>query len=270
MSYLLAHTAADHDRERIEARAWEPATGRLLDHVELARGDRCLDARCGPGETMRLMAQRVGPTGHVTGIDVDAAVGERAIEMLHAAGHRHCTFSPVDLATDQAIPGAPFDVVYARLLLMRVPDPVGVVRRLWDAVARGGHLVIQDYDARTIDVVPPLKTVSEFRRVFIETITAAGRWADVGHQLPLLLAHAGVGAPDGTDVAGRLEPLSNLGPEFADMYRAMLPAADSLGITTGERGGRGLKELARDVALYPDHVALSPLLIGVWKQKVRG
>jgi len=268
MSYLLARTAADHDRQRIEARAWEPATGRLLDYVELARGDRCLDARCGPGETMRLMAQRVGPTGHVTGIDVDAAIGEHAIGMLHAAGHRQCNFALVDLATEHAIPGAPFDLVYARLLFMRVTDPVAVVRRLWDAVARGGHLVIQDYDVRTIDVAPPLEPVSEFRRVFIDTITAAGRRPDVGHQLPLLLAQAGVGAPDGTDVAGRLESLSNLGPEFADMYRAMLPAADSLGITTAERGERDLEELVRDVALYPDYVALSPLLIGVWKQKV--
>jgi SAM-dependent methyltransferase len=252
----------------MEARAWEPATGRLLDHVELARGGRCLDARCGLGETMRLMAQRVGPTGRVTGIDVDAVVGERAIEMLHTAGHRQCTFALVDLATDHAIPGAPFDLVYARLLLMHVADPVAVVRRLWDAVALGGHLVIQDYDARTIDVAPPLRPVAEFRRVFIETITAAGRRADVGHHLPLLLAQAGVGAPDGTDVAGRLESLSNLGPEFADTYRGLLPEADSLGITTAERGGRHLRELARDVALYPDHVALSPLLIGVWKQKV--
>ena len=267
MSYLLAQTGADHDCQRVEARAWEPTTGRLLDHVELARGDRCLDARCGAGETMRLKAQRVGPTGHVTGIDIDAAVGERAIEMLHAAGHRQCTFALVDLATDQAIPGAPFVLVYARLLLMHAADPVGVVRRLWDAVACGGHLVIQDYDARTIDVLPPLEPVSEFRRVLIETITAAGGRADVGHQLPLLLAEAGVGAPDGTDAAGRLESLSNLGPQFADMYRGMLSAADSLGVTAAEHGGRVLIELARDVAEHPDHVALSPLLIGVWKQK---
>ena len=71
-----------------------------------------------------------------------------------------------------------------------------------------------------------------------------------------------------TFLAGRLESLSNLGREFADMDHAMLPASDSLGITTRERGGRDLNELARDVALYPDDAALSPLLIGVWKQKV--
>jgi ubiquinone/menaquinone biosynthesis C-methylase UbiE len=219
---------------------------------------------------MRLMAQRVGPTGEVTGIDVDPAVGQRAIEMLHAAGHRQCTFIPVDLAADEAIPGAPFDLVYARLLLMHVSDPVAVVRRLWAAVDRGGYLAIQDYDARTIAVAPALEAVAKFRRVFIETITATGGRADIGHQLPLLLAQAGVGAPDGTDVAGRLEPFANLGPQFADLYRAMLPAAGSLGISTGARRGRDLEEqLASDIAEHPNHAAMSALLIGVWKQKVR-
>lgn len=267
MSYLLAPTAADHDQQRAEARAWAPATGRLLDQVKLAPGARCLDAGSGPGETMRLMAQRVGPAGEVTGIDVDPAVGERAIETLHAAGHRHCTFTPLDLATDDPIPGSPFDLVYARLLLMHVADPVAVVRRLWAAVDRGGYLAIQDYDARTIAVAPPLEAVAKFRRVFIDTITAAGRRADIGHQLPLLLVQAGIGAPDGTDVAGRLETFSNLGPQFADLYRAMLPAAASLGITTRERGGRDLDELTSDIAEHPNHTTLSPLLIGVWKQK---
>jgi ubiquinone/menaquinone biosynthesis C-methylase UbiE len=217
---------------------------------------------------MRLMAQRVGPTGRVTGIDPDSAVGERTLEMLHAAGHRQCESARVDLTADDAIPGAPFDLVYARLLLMHVTDPVAVLRRLWAAVARGGHLVIQEYDARTIDVLPRIAVVAEFRRVFIETITASGGRPDIGHQLPLLLAQAGVGAPDGTDVAGRLEPFSTLGRQFGDMYRAMLPAAQALGITTWERGRRDLEELAREVSHHPDHAALSPMLIGVWKHKV--
>jgi SAM-dependent methyltransferase len=268
MSYLLEHTAGDHDRERREALVWEPATGRLLDQVELAPGARCLDAGCGPGETMRLMAQRVGPAGEVTGAEIDPAVGERAIEMLHAAGHRQCTIALVDPATDDEIPGAPFDLVYSRLSLMHPVEPVDVVRRLWAAVARGGHLAIQGYAARTIDVAPRLDTIAELRRVVIETVAAAGRDPDLGHQLPLLLAQASVGAPDGTDVAGRLEPLSTLGPRLADWYRELLPAAATLGITTKDRAEPFLEELSRDIAAHPDHSALSSLLIGVWKQKV--
>ena len=49
---------------------------------------------------MRLMAQRVGPAGEVVGVDVDAALGAQALDMLHAAGHRQCAFLPLDLESD--------------------------------------------------------------------------------------------------------------------------------------------------------------------------
>ena len=94
---MLGRTPAEYERLRAQARVWEAATGRLFDRVELAPGSRCLDAGCGPGETMRLMAQRVGPSGRVIGIDVDAALGAQALAMLHAAGHLHCSFEPVDV-----------------------------------------------------------------------------------------------------------------------------------------------------------------------------
>src|SRR5690242_18482700 len=70
--YALGRTPQEYERLRAQARIWEDATGRLLDRVGLAPQARCLDAGCGPGETMRLMAHRVGPAGEVTGIDVDA------------------------------------------------------------------------------------------------------------------------------------------------------------------------------------------------------
>jgi ubiquinone/menaquinone biosynthesis C-methylase UbiE len=93
------------------------ATGRLFDQVALAPGATCLDAGCGSGETMRLMAQRVGTSGRVTGVDVDAPLGAQGVAMLRGAGHRQCGFERVDLTEREPVPGAPFDLVYARLLL---------------------------------------------------------------------------------------------------------------------------------------------------------
>ena len=61
--YALGRTPQEYERLRAQARVWESATGRLFDQVALAPGASCLDAGCGPGETMRLMAQRVGTVG---------------------------------------------------------------------------------------------------------------------------------------------------------------------------------------------------------------
>jgi trans-aconitate methyltransferase len=158
----LGRTREEYERLRAQARAWEAATGRLLDQVELAPGARCLDAGCGPGETMRQMAQRVGPAGQVCGIDVDRALGAQALAALHAAGHHQCSFEPADVLQAERIPGGPFDLVSAPLLLFHLADPVAALRRLWDWVAPGGHLVVQDYDLRTADVAPALDTMQEF------------------------------------------------------------------------------------------------------------
>jgi SAM-dependent methyltransferase len=95
--YAGERSATEYERLRQQARVWEDATLRIFDRVGLGPGARCLDAGCGPGETMRLMAERVGPTGRVTGIDLDAPLGAQAIGMLRGAGHRHCEFARVDL-----------------------------------------------------------------------------------------------------------------------------------------------------------------------------
>ena len=45
--YALGHTPEEYERLRAQARAWETATGRLLDQVGLGPGASCLDAGCG-------------------------------------------------------------------------------------------------------------------------------------------------------------------------------------------------------------------------------
>ena len=265
--YALGRTPQEYERLRAQSRGWEAATGRLLDQVGLAPGQSCLDAGCGPGETMRMMAQRVGPGGRVLGIDVDAPLGAMAQAALHRAGHRHCRFHAHDLTAGEPIPGAPFDVVYARLLLFHLPQRAAVLARLWDAVAPRGHLVIQDYDLRTASVLPELTSADEVRRVVIASFTAAGCDVHAGARLPHLFTQAGIGTPDGTDVAGRIEPLSSGRVLLESTFRSLLPAALAHGITTETAADATLAAIGRDANGFPDHAVLWPLLIGAWKRK---
>ena len=268
--YVLGRTHAEYERLRAQSRVWEQATGRLLDHVELARGARCLDAGSGPGETMRHLAQRVGPSGEVVGIDLDTVLGAQAMDMLHGAGHRQCSFATVDLEGDDPIPGAPFDLVHARLLLLHVSDPVAVLRRLWAAVAPGGHLVVHDYDLSVVDTLPPLETMDEWKRVVLGAFAGAGCDIRIGTRLPLLFAEAGLGAPDGTDVAGRLEALGTAGAMLAAVHASMLPAALSMGLTTAEEAERWRDAFARDQRVHGEQPGLWPLLVGAWKGRTAG
>jgi ubiquinone/menaquinone biosynthesis C-methylase UbiE len=265
--YALERTPAEYERLRAQARVWAPATGRLFDQVALAPGATCLDAGCGPGETMRLMAQRVGTSGHVTGVDIDAPLGAQAVAMLHDAGHRQCTFAPIDLTSGGPVPGAPFDLVYARLLLYHLPQRVTVLKRLWDVVAPGGHLLVQDYDMHSCGVLPTLASIDECLRVVVAAFSAAHCDMRVGARLPQLFAQAGIGAPDGTDVAGRLEPFADTHGMFSAVFRSVLPTAITHGITTAQRATASLSEIAHDAQRFPDRPALWPLLISAWKRK---
>jgi 2-polyprenyl-3-methyl-5-hydroxy-6-metoxy-1,4-benzoquinol methylase len=265
--YALARTPDEYERLRSQARMWETATGRLLDQVGVAPGASCLDAGCGPGETMRIMAQRVGPTGRVLGLDVDASVGAAALAMLHGSGHRQCGFQKHDLAAAVAVPGGPFDLVYARLLLFHLPERIAVLARLWDAVAPGGHLVVQDYDLRAVSVLPAIASADELVRVLIGAFTAAGCDVHTGSRLPRLFAHAGVGAPDGTDVAGHLEPFATGSTILRHTFRSVLPTALAHGITTEDRFAATLAQLENDAIEYAERPMLWPLLIGAWKHK---
>jgi trans-aconitate methyltransferase len=265
--YALERTPDEYERLRAQARTWEAATGRLLDQIGLAPGASCLDAGCGPGETMRVMAQRVGPAGRVLGIDADASVGAAALAMLHRSGHRQCSFHTQDLAADEPIPGAPFDLVYARLLLFHLPDRVAALARLWDVVAPGGHLVVQDYDLRTVRLLPAIASADEAVRVMIGAFTAVGCDVHTGTRLPQLFAQAGIGNPDGIDVAGHLEPFASGHTILAHTFRSVLPAALAHGITTEESAATTLAGLEDDGIMYRDRPMLWPLLIGACKHK---
>ncbi len=266
-AYALGHTPEEYERLRMQARVWQVATGRLLDQVGLGPGASCLDAGCGPGETMRAMAERVGPAGRVLGIDADPVLGAMTLAMLRGAGHRQCDFQAQDLAAAEPIPGAPFDLVYARLLLFHLPQRVDVLARLWDAVAPGGHLLVQDYDLRSISTLPELDSVGELGRVVTGAFGAVGADVHAGARLPQLFAQAGVGAPDGTDVAGRIEPLGTGRTLLESVFRNVLPTALAHGVTTEADGAAALASIDRDAGRFAGRPMLWPLLIGAWKRK---
>jgi ubiquinone/menaquinone biosynthesis C-methylase UbiE len=266
-TYALGHTAEEYERLRMQARVWEVATGRLLDQVGLRPGASCLDAGCGPGETMRAMAERVGPAGRVLGVDADPALGAMTLAMLHGAGHRQCTFQARDLTATGPVPGAPFDLVYARLLLFHLPQRVDVLARLWDAVAPGGHLLVQDYDLRNVSTLPELDWDKELFRVITGAFGAVGADVSAGPRLPQLFAQAGVGVPDGTDVAGRIEPLATGRFLMEGTLRSLLPTALAHGVTTERDAAELLAAIDRDATQFPDAQVLWPLLIGAWKRK---
>ena len=128
---------------------------------------------------------------------------------------------------------------------------------------------MQDYELRTISTLPQLDWVGEVLRVFTGAFGAAGADVSAGTRLPQLFAQAGVGTPDGTDVAGRVEPLAAGRIIIEGAFRSVLPTALAHGVTTEDGAAATLASITRDVMRFPDRPVLWPLLIGAWKRKER-
>ena len=226
---------------------------------------RCLDLGCGPGEVMRLLAERVGPSGQVTGLDNDARIGMAGLEHLRATVPGRFEFVPADVEAIDEVPGAPFDLVIARLLLFHLNDPVGALRKMHAWTRPGGLVIVQDYDGGTTEIVPRPVNWAEYER--INQIPAkVGRDLRFGQKLPLHFAAAGIGAPDGTDVAGLLLPMAEIGDWFRTVYECVRPAAIRLGLTTEADGDAFLAELAEAVS-EGRGIGMLPLLISAWKRR---
>ena len=263
-------SSVQHRRSREEALPWEDATQRVLDRVQVPVGARCLDAGCGAGESTRLLLRRVGGTGRVYAVDVDEPLGREAVAVLRSEGHVGCRFALGDLEDDVSLPGAPYDVVLARNLLLHVAAPTVVLRRLWDLVAPGGQLVIQELDLTTTESQPTLSSLEEWRRVVLGTYTAAGRDVRLGVHVPSLLERSGIGWPDGTDVTGRVDTLAGSAAMLAGVHYRLQPAAAALGVCDRASGEAWQVWFARDVVTRGRHTVRWPLMVGAWRRRATG
>jgi protein-L-isoaspartate(D-aspartate) O-methyltransferase len=84
----------------------------VVESAEVRAGQRVLEVGTGSGYSTAVLAQTVGPTGHVVSLDVNQALVERARGMLRADGlgqvEVHCHDARTDLPG-----GGPFDRVIA-------------------------------------------------------------------------------------------------------------------------------------------------------------
>ena len=107
----------------------KPVTDALVEYAQPAPGMIVLDLASGTGEPAITLASRVGPTGHVTALDLSADLLEIAAQR---ARDRDLTNFKTQQADAQSLPFADqsFDLATSRFGVMFFPDPVLALREL--------------------------------------------------------------------------------------------------------------------------------------------
>lgn len=173
-------------------------TARLLDGAGLGGARHVLDVGCGPGAVTRMIADRLGPNGHVTGVDIDLEMIERAAARPHPrASFRLGGF-------DTPPPAAGFDAAIGRRVLMYVPDPAAALEALARSVRPGGIVAFHEHawDEELPDG-PPLH--AEVRRWQAAMLRTEGASSAMGRTLAPALEAAGL---EVMDVAAELNVLT--------------------------------------------------------------
>ncbi len=264
--YIMGRTSEEYQRLLFQAKLWETATQRVLRQIGLRECMQCLDIGCGPGEVMRLMGESVGSKGHVTGVDVDGKLGNEALGVLQATTESQFAFIETDVEATDDIPGAPFDVTFTRITMLHLKDPIATLRKMLRWTKPGGVVVVQEYDFRTWDTNPAHAAIAEAIRVFNTIMEKGGRDVHLGSKLPTLFAEAGLGTPDGTEVAGLLTGFDVGGRMTQAVYNSIFPIAQKMGLA--DEAKRQTIFAAIDETIQAGtHTMLMPLLIGAWKRK---
>jgi len=263
--YIHARDADEYQRLRDQALMWQRATEAVLDQVGLGAGMSALDVGSGPGSVMRLMADRVGARGRVTGIEIDGKLGGHALADLRAQGGAEFAIVEGNVLELDTVPGAPFDLTFCRLLLMHMQDPVAVLERMLSWTKPGGTVVAQEFDFGAIAVEPPCPAMAEFNRVFEGVFRGHGRNLRAGRQLPAQFEAAGLGLPDGTYADAKFLPLKDMATMLIGVYQGLFASAAELGIADTTRADEFKADMA-EAAADGRYYCLTPILIAAWKR----
>src|SRR5215469_12907287 len=147
-NYLLGRTPRAIQRLLLLGQICQPFTRRAFTDAGITAGMSVLDVGCGPGDVSLIAAGLVGETGRVLGIDSSADMLQVAQARAQAAGLAHVSFLAADLRTltlDQS-----FDALVGRFILMHLPEPEAVLRRLVRSVRPGGIVAFQEYELSSL------------------------------------------------------------------------------------------------------------------------
>ena len=97
-----------------------PATEKMLDMAGVVEGSKVLDVAAGAGDQTILIAETVGPKGHVLATDIASNTLEFARENAQRAGLKNVETRVLD-GEDLKLPDDSFDAVVSRLGVMVFP-----------------------------------------------------------------------------------------------------------------------------------------------------
>ncbi len=164
---------------------------RMLDLINAQEGDHILDVGCGVGHQVKRLAQLVGSTGRVEGVDMSetliAVARRRSGELDLPIGYHVGKAYPLEYSDET------FDICWSERVFMFLEDPQQALAEMIRVLRPGGRVAVQDLDLDAFIVDVPDQGLTR-RIVHFLGDSMTNGW--MGRQLPTLFKNAGL-----TDIA---------------------------------------------------------------------
>ena len=206
-----------------------PATRLLFEAAGIREGMRVLDLGCGAGDAAFVVADLVGATGEVFGIDRSAdAVAKASIRARHRQFER-VRFAVGDI--HEPAPGGPYDAIVTRLVLMYVSDPAAVLRTQPQCCGPAASLRRSSSTSPSAVAVPSTPAVQRALSWVLDAFSRVGIHSALGPRLWTVARDAGL------QPLGMLAVQPYFGPDdpngaalLAGIVRTLLPLLERTGV----------------------------------------
>lgn len=265
--YVLGHSDPELERLQMQATFVDPTTRRFFVEAGIGSGMRVLDVGTGAGDVAFLVAELVGESGEVVGVDRSSVALTTARSRAAARSIRNVSFlegDPSEMTFERQ-----FDAVVGRYVLQFQSDPGAMLRRLAGHVGSGGLIVFHEVDWSGARSIPPCPTYDECCQWIVETFGLLRTESQMGLKLHSTFRAAGLPAPSmrlGSTVGGGANS-SGTARLITRLAATMFPDMERLGVATA--ADVGLDTLADRIvseAEASDSVLVAWYDVGAWCQ----
>jgi SAM-dependent methyltransferase len=210
--------------------------------VGVQKGWDAIDCGCGPLGGLGVLAEVVGPSGRIVGVDFNEPAVQKARAAVSALGLSNVEVVAGDInELDPAALGGPFDLAYTRLFLMHQPNPIQTLRRIATLLRPGGWLVAQEaLRTPAPRSRPDLEALSNYWDLLHRLIERAGVPCGAVDDLP------GSARQAGFEVAGLSGHFTTLDPALGfELHASTLAAARERAVQSGIATEKQVDDLVR-------------------------